>query len=129
MLNEEGEPNEENPLRGDARAVRALFVKAAKKDVRGLPYLIFVDINAPGDRGTHGFDKEWAKGVRRWMARFDQPINGLFVTDFAPHYRGDDLASPGEWFRRSAWTARSASPFFTLVRRRGHAYRRGSGIR
>ncbi|MEK6328773.1 MAG: hypothetical protein AABM66_14795 [Actinomycetota bacterium] len=105
VLNEEGEPNEGDPLSGDARAVRALFVKALKKDIGGLPYLIFIDINAPADRERDGFDKEWAQDVRRWMARFDKPTaqnpdgyNGLFVTNFAPHYQGDDLASPGEWF-------------------------------
>jgi hypothetical protein len=42
------------------------------------------------------------------MDRFDlpteeapEPYNGLFVTNFAPHYQGDDLAPPGEWF--SVW--------------------------
>ena len=114
VLNEEGQPNKEDPLSGDARAVRALFVKALKKEIGSLPYLIFIDINAPADRQRDGFDQEWAQGVRRWMARFDKPTaekpdgyNGLFVTNFAPHYQGDDLASPGEWF--------CALPIFTVA--------------
>lgn len=104
VLNERGEPNDNDPLSGDARAVRKLFVKALEKDVGDLPYLIFVDINAPVEREVFGLDKEWAKGIQKWMNRLDKPTaenpdryNGLFVTNFAPHYQGDDLALPGEW--------------------------------
>lgn len=104
VLNQKGEPNEDDPLRGDARAVRALFRKAVEKDVGNLPYLIFVDINAPIEDEAVGFDKEWVKGIRRWMDKLEKPTaenpdryNGFFVTNFAPHYQGNDIARPGEW--------------------------------
>lgn len=104
VLNEQGEPNEDDPLHVDARQVRALFRKALDKDIGDLPYLIFIDINAPIEEGAVGFDKEWVKRVRKWVDRLEKPTaenpdryNGLFVTNFAPHYQGDEVARPGEW--------------------------------
>ncbi len=104
VINEPGKHNEDEPLRGDARAVRRLFVKALDKEITDLPFLIFIDINAPVDPTARGFDRGWRKGIKDWMDRFDPPTpdrperyNGLYVTNFSPHYDGDDLASSGEW--------------------------------
>ena len=63
VLNEDGEPSEDDPLRGDARAVRRLFTKALEKAPDGMPFMIFIDINAPLDRDHGGFDSQWRRDV------------------------------------------------------------------
>lgn len=104
VINEEGEADETDPLRGDARAVRRLFVSALKKDVDDMPYLIFIDINAPTDPEAQAFDRQWQQNVMDWMSRFPAPMpdrpdeyNGLYVTNFSPQYDGSALATSGEW--------------------------------
>jgi hypothetical protein len=84
--------------------VRRLFVKALEKGVEGMPYLIFIDVNAPAEPQAARFDKQWQKGVTNWMDRFPTPTlespdayNGLYVTNFSPQHDGSDLALPGEW--------------------------------
>lgn len=104
VLNEEGEPDEKDPLRGDARAVRRLFVQALDKDVKDMPYLIFIDNNAPADPEAQGFDRQWQQNVKNWIDRFPPPMpdrpetyNALYVTNFSPQYDGPALARSGEW--------------------------------
>ena len=113
VLNEEGEPDEDDPLRGDARAVRRLFMSAIEKAPEGMPFMIFIDINAPLEPDAEGLDKEWVQDIRKWMDRFPAPTaeqpeayNALYVTNFSPHYQGDDLARGGEWL--------AVRPLFTL---------------
>ena len=104
VINQEGSFDGDDPLRGDARMVRRLFTKALEKNVNGLPYFIFIDINAPADPEAEGFDRDWQQGIKTWMDRFPVPTveepakyNGLYVTNFSPQYEGDQIALPGEW--------------------------------
>lgn len=104
VINQEGDFDEDDPLRGDARMVRRLFTKALEKNANALPYFIFIDINAPADPETEGFERDWEKGIKAWMDRFPAATaevpgsyNGLYVTNFSPQYDGDQLALPGEW--------------------------------
>jgi hypothetical protein len=104
VINEEGEPDREDPLHGDRRSVRRLFKKALEKEVGGLPYFIFIDINAPVGLGAVGLEGEWQSQVQAWMDRFPPPTaeqpaayNGLFVTNFSPQYDGEHVALGGEW--------------------------------
>lgn len=104
VINEDGEPDREDPLRGDQRSVRRLFAKALEKEVGGLPYLIFIDINAPVGLGAVGLEGKWQSQVKAWMDRFSPPTteqpaayNGLYVTNFSPQYDGLQVALGGEW--------------------------------
>jgi hypothetical protein len=102
VLNTKGERDEGDPLRGDARAVRRLFVKAIEKAPEGLPFMIFIDINAASEL-ARGQEKEWERDIRGWMERFPVPtrerpdvFNAMYVTNFSPHYFGPDIARGGE---------------------------------
>jgi SEC-C motif-containing protein len=104
VVNEGGDRNEDDPLHGDARGVRRLFVRALEKGVRDLPYMIFIDINAPPEPEAAAFTKGWQRAVGRMMAGFPKPTaespdaySALYVTNFSPQYNGTDLALPGEW--------------------------------
>jgi hypothetical protein len=43
VLNEEGEQDADDPLKGDMRAVQRLFVKAFDKAPEDMPFMIFID--------------------------------------------------------------------------------------
>lgn len=72
VLNEPGEFDESDALRGDARAVRRLFVQALRKDVADMPYFVFIDVNAPAEPDARDFDRRWQQDVQRWMGRFPE---------------------------------------------------------
>jgi hypothetical protein len=104
VINHPGEADPDDPLKGDARAVRSLFMKAVEKAPDGMPFLIFIDVNAPLEPEAEPLAKKWLKDIHRWMGRLPTPTadepdiyNALYVMNFAPHYLGDDLAGPGEW--------------------------------
>jgi hypothetical protein len=103
VLHESGDPDEDDPLRGDARAVRRLFRNAIDKAPDLIPYIVFIDINAP--LNVEGLDQRWQQGVQAWMNRLPQPtpeepdaFNAFYVTNFSPHYEGDDdITRRGHW--------------------------------
>jgi hypothetical protein len=104
VLNEPGEPDPDDPLHGDPRAVRRRFMEALEQAPEGMPFMVFIDINAPLEPEAAVLEKEWIEDIRRWMDRLPMPTpenpsayNALYVTNFAPHYDGNDLARPGEW--------------------------------
>jgi len=104
VLNEEGEPDPDDPLHGDSRAVRRRFMEALEQAPDDMPFMIFIDINAPLEPEAEGLDKQWIQDIRRWIERLPVPTaeepdsyNALYVTNFAPHYQGDQLASGSEW--------------------------------
>jgi hypothetical protein len=60
-----------------------------------LPFVIFIDINAPLELEAEGLDKQWMQDIKRWMDRMPAPTaeepdvyNALYVTNFTPHYQG-----------------------------------------
>jgi hypothetical protein len=104
VINEPGKPDTD-ALRGDARAVRRLFVNAAKKPPDGLPFFVFIDVNAPF---TADIETRWQGEVQRWISRLPVPTadtpdvyNSLYVTNFSPHYDGDDISRGGSWLEVS----------------------------
>lgn len=104
VINEGGMSDPEDPLHGDPRAVRRRFMEALDQAPEGLPFIIFIDINAPLQPESEGLAKMWIKDIRRWMSRLPLPTaekpaayNALYVTNFAAHYEGEALARGGEW--------------------------------
>ena len=137
MLNEEGEQDAADPLKGDMRAVRRLFANAVEKAPKDLPFMVFIDVNAPLDP-TEPFEKEWQQQVKRWLGRLTAPTpakpdvyNALVITNFSPHYDGDDLARRGEWL--AIWSNYVRNPigldFIELFRIALDAYGRVPEIR
>jgi hypothetical protein len=105
VINEVGEFNPDDPLRGDRRALRNLIANAMAKDPGGLPFLIFVDINAPVEEYVPGVEPPWQREVRKLFGRIPEmtgekpaSFQALYATNFSPHYQGEDLARGGEWF-------------------------------
>jgi len=104
IIHQPGEHDPDDPLHGDSRAVRALYQAAVEKAPEDLPYLIFLDINAPMQPEREGLDKDWIRDITRWMGRFPEPtaerpdpFNAFVVTNFAPHYLGTQIAKGGEY--------------------------------
>ncbi len=102
VINEPGEHVAEGPLRGEPRGVRSLITKAIEKDAEGLPFLIFIDYNAPA--ADPGRESAWMTEVPRMVERrlrgpAQEPasFSALYVTNFSPHYQGPDVARTGEW--------------------------------
>jgi hypothetical protein len=99
VLNQPGEIDPDDPLRSDARMVRRLFTKAVDKAPENDPYFIFIDINAP-----RAADEAWQADVQRWMNRLPAPteeapdvFNATYITNFSPHYDGDDVSPGSVW--------------------------------
>jgi hypothetical protein len=100
VLNQPGDADTD-PLKTDARMVRRLFVKAIEKAPDAMPYFVFIDINAPLDAAV---DERWKTDVQRWMHRLPTPtadepdvFNAAYITNFSPHYDGDDISRGGSW--------------------------------
>jgi hypothetical protein len=105
VLNQPGERSTDDPLRRDARMVRSLFVKATEKAPEGVPFFVFIDINAPL---TADVESRWQSEVQAWINRLPAPtpekpdvFNSLYVTNFSPHYDGDDISRGGPWLELS----------------------------
>lgn len=101
VIHQAGDVNADDPLHKDERMVRQLFRKALDKAPTRTAYFIFIDINAPLDADT---DERWRTGIQRWMDRMPAPtdadpsaFNGLLVTNFSPHYAGDNITQGGSW--------------------------------
>ena len=100
VMHEDGSFDLQKALRGD---VAKLFHSALAKETNGLPYMIFIDMNAP-----HSFTKtatsQWYKDLQAMMKREHHPtpddpdiFNELIATNFAPHYDKDRIVSPGQF--------------------------------
>jgi hypothetical protein len=98
VINHPGTPDPDDPLRADSRAVRRLFLNAVEKAPDHQPFFIFLDI-APSEA-----DGDWQADVQRWMNRLPAPtaqapdvVNATYITNFSPHYDGDDASRGGSW--------------------------------
>ena len=104
IINQPGDPNLDDPLHGDERAIRKLYLGAVEKAPADLPYFIFIDVNAHLEPEAAALEKRYMQDIKRWMGRLPEPtaerpdpFNALIVTNFAPHFQGNELASGGEY--------------------------------
>jgi hypothetical protein len=102
VLHQAGEPDLHDPLHGDARGVRRLFMNAVEKAPEATPFMVFIDINAPTTSAE--IETRWQTDVQQWMGRLPMPTaekpdvyNALYVTNFSPHYDADELSTGGTW--------------------------------
>lgn len=105
VINEAGEFDPEDPLRSDRRGLRNLITNAMAKDPGELPFLIFIDVNAPFEEYVPGVEPRWQQGVRKLLGRIPEmtgeesaSFEALYLTNFSPHYQGEELARGGQWF-------------------------------
>jgi hypothetical protein len=96
---EEEEEREEAEVRGD---VQNLLTKAIPKALDGMPFLVFLDVNAPPALRS-GRENLWQTDTKEWIAgRYSditdpQPVSGIVITNFSPHHDRDDIAQGVEW--------------------------------
>lgn len=95
VIHTPGERDERRAARGD---VQRLYNRAREKQVGELPFMIFIDVNAPPSPDVHAFDTRWARDIRQWLPVQDanNHYRALCVTNFSPHYTGTDIAVAGE---------------------------------
>ena len=100
VIHTTGEANLRKAMLGD---VTQLFNRALEKDTDGLPYMIFVDVNAPTNINESTIETRWFADVRKMMeargetsSEHPDKHNLLCVTNYSPHYEGDELVRSGQ---------------------------------
>jgi hypothetical protein len=121
VINQPGEFDIEDPLRGDKRGVRNLIRKAMEKDAGGDPFLIFVDINAPVEPVVPGIEPKWETEMKKMVGRMpamtgeqEATFEAVYVTNFSPHYEGDAQPRGGEWLCVAPTDAKTPPSFRTF---------------
>ena len=98
VIHRPGDHDDEKAQRGD---VQWLYKRALEKtSTDGSLFMIFLDVNAPPTPGLPPFEKPWAQDLREWLPAADpeeKDYVGLCVTNFSPHYAGDDLGIENEY--------------------------------
>ena len=99
------EPGSESDYTEDVRGVANLIRKAKKQKPEGMPFVIFVDINAPPTPGVPMLEKPWIRDLRRALDALPTPtatepdaFTMVIATNHSTHY-GDPAtpAPPGEY--------------------------------
>ncbi|MEK7524234.1 MAG: SEC-C metal-binding domain-containing protein [Patescibacteria group bacterium] len=104
ILHTSGKAQDEEHLKGN---IRSLLSDAMKKEVGSLPYMIFIDINAPHSPAQDITKKKWIKDIFDVVAKeipsgIPAKDTGMFLTNFSYHYQRENRAEPGEYmFSRS----------------------------
>ncbi len=100
VINQPGQFDLTKAVKGD---IGSLFTNALQKDSGGLPYLIFIDVNAPRDLNEAAEASQWYKDVRQMVADHHVPTQQdpdtyalLCVTNYSHHYEADRLITPGQ---------------------------------
>ena len=99
-LHEEGAAPHPSALRAD---VGDLYRKAVRKNPEDKPFAIFIDINLPQQPERPGLDKTWVADIMAMLEQYANanpddpaPFSFLFVTNFAWHYKGRNIAGASE---------------------------------
>ena len=95
------QPGEKNLLKAMLGDVTNLFNDALSKEHDNLPYLIFIDINAPID-GQKTVETRWFSDIKKMLDQNTknlngkpEPYNGVISTNFSPHYHEDNPSYGG----------------------------------
>lgn len=101
VIHTPGTLNYRNALKGD---ITKLYKEALKKVTDGLPLLIFVDVNSPSETTQVAQETKWYQDIRRSFDSRPMPTAtnpdkhaAVFVTNFSPHYQGDDVSARGQY--------------------------------
>lgn len=102
VLHSDGEYDQSKALKGD---VLQLVNKARKQKPKGLPFIIFVDVNSPKDSTEDLDEKKWVRDIMKSVPNnmpnpsLNQPseYNAIFFTNYGFHYEADDIATLGDY--------------------------------
>ncbi len=101
IIHAEGEPDLRKSMLGD---VQPLFNKALKKETDDLPFLIFIDVNAPTSVDKKAIETQWFKDVQKMFESYDEPTaenpqshNALITTNYSFHYDGNEVTRAGQF--------------------------------
>jgi len=100
VLNQDGPAPDHTSLRADAFR---LFKQALEQNPGDKPFAIFIDINLPHQPEALGLEKTWTKEIQGMLKQspgdtsdVPAPYTCLFITNFAWHYGGRNVSTPGE---------------------------------
>jgi hypothetical protein len=99
VIHTAGSLDPEKAMLGD---VDNLFTDALTKNTDGMPYIIFIDVNAPTDTDATTIESKWFADVKEMVESTTSPsaekpekYNALVVTNYSPHYEGLKVAPTG----------------------------------
>lgn len=98
VIHRPGDRDDERAQRGDVQRLYNRALKKAPSD--GTPFMIFLDVNTPPTPDVPAFEKEWQRNIRAWLPAADpddKEYLALCVTNYSPHYVGDDVGVSGEF--------------------------------
>jgi len=86
-----------------ARNIKRLLNDAIEQNPKDVPFVIFIDVNAPITPNIPINEKPWVKDVKRLVKKKlesispeECPLNAIFFTNFAYHYQTENEAEHGE---------------------------------
>ena len=98
VLHYPGKLDSNKVLRGD---VDRLFKKALAQNSGDIPFMIFIDINAPLTANIDFPDKPWFRDLKNMIYKYGKPtpenpdpFNAIFVTNYAYYYGGLETKTP-----------------------------------
>jgi len=98
VLHNPGKLDSNKVLRGD---VDRLFKKALAQNPGDIPFMIFIDINAPPTPNIDFPDKPWFRDLKNMIYKYGKPtpenpdpFNAIFVTNYAYYYGGSETQAP-----------------------------------
>lgn len=102
VLHQAGEFSYSEAMKGD---IEGLLRKSLTQKLRGLPYIIFFDLNLPATPHIDWSTKPWVEDIRKMLdeigapsVKTPDPFNGLILTNFSYYYGGNEgTAPPGEY--------------------------------
>jgi hypothetical protein len=96
-----GESTETDRLKGD---IASLLEDALSQNPGDMPFMIFVDLNAPVTPHLDVPDKPWFKDIWKIIDGYGanseenpDPFNAIYVTNFSFHYEEDQTSGKGEY--------------------------------
>lgn len=99
VINMPGPANPKKAVLGD---VEHLFDAALEKETDGLPFMIFIDVNAPAMEGQPTAETQWFADVKKMIEAKSsnspadpEAYNALWITNYSPHYDGNDVTFTG----------------------------------
>ena len=101
VIHFKGQSTEAERLKGD---IQSLLDDALAQNPGDMPFMIFVDLNAPATPDLDIPDKPWFKDI--WAiidgygansAESPDPFNAIYVTNFSFHYEEEQVSGKGEY--------------------------------
>ncbi len=99
VINRPGQPDLKKAALGD---VEHLFDAALEKETDGLPFMVFIDVNAPSAKDQPTAETQWFADIKQMIEAkgtnspaHPEPYNALWATNYSPHYDGNDVTYSG----------------------------------